>query len=119
MKNKVLLLSFVTAIFAVVAMPAVAQSTETKQEAKVERQLAKADKERLDDAKDLRNDTKADSKAAKASLKEAKRVENDAKDARRQAKKAAKMEEKTQQSRINADKQARKAARASEKSNNN
>lgn len=121
MNNKTLLIATLSGMLAFASSHTFAQATQARQENKTEQQetMEKADRQRLDDASDLRKDTKYDARVAKANAKEAKRTDREAAYAAKHAKRAARMEAKAQRNRAEADKQARKAAKATEKSGNN
>ena len=120
MKAKAILPALLMGVLLLLATSTFAQTSDTTKAQESERRMKeKQDKQRLDDAGDLKRHTRSDAKIAKANAKEANRIENDASDAAKEAKQAARSENKAQKMREKADKQARKAAKASEKSNNN
>ncbi len=121
MKIKTIALVVWMGVLTIISTTAFAQSVDSTETRVMERQTDKGeqDKNRLNNARELKRSTKSDAKMAKANAKEANRIEDDASDAAKQARQAARSEMRAQKSRDNADKQARKAAKASEKSNNN
>jgi hypothetical protein len=118
MKTKSILLMGSLTLFSTYTF---AQTIDTTRNQGVERQATKEelDKQRLDNAVNLKKDTRSEAKVAKANAKKADRIEDDASDAARQAKLAARTEARAQRTREQADKQAKKAARANQKFNDN
>jgi hypothetical protein len=130
MKNKAALFSAITLFSLIFTVQSFAQALDSIQVQKSEQQMLREreqqNKQRLDNAADLKKETKSNARIAKGNANEAravadeaKRIENDASDAAKQARKAARMEAKAQRNRNDADKQARKAGKANQKSINN
>jgi hypothetical protein len=123
MTYKNILFSLITGFLLLAATQSFAQNTPTIEEQKKEQELAKEkkirDEIRLQNAKELKADTKANAKITEAKAKEAKRIDKEASYAAKQAKRAAAMEAKAQRNRADADKQAIKSAKANKKAGNN
>jgi hypothetical protein len=120
---KTTIISLSITFFLLIATNVYAQNAPTKEEQKQSQEFDKEkairDELRLQATKDLKAETKEDSKIAEANANEAKRIDKEAAYVAKQAKRSARMEAKAQRNRIEADKQAKKAAKASSKSNNN
>ncbi|AKQ46018.1 hypothetical protein TH63_10820 [Rufibacter radiotolerans] len=116
MKIRTLLFTLVAGFFCFFALPSFAQVTHNEVEMKLEKasveEKEKADKQRLEAAKDLKKSTSEEAKVAKENAKAAGRIQDDAENAAKQAKEASRLEAKAQRTRSNADKQAKKAAKA-------
>ncbi|WP_026464027.1 hypothetical protein [Adhaeribacter aquaticus] len=120
MKAKAYFLSIILGAILLLSTTSFAQTIDSAQAKTAAKTLQEnEDKQRLNEAVDLRRSTKTEAKTARANAREADRIEDDAADAAKQAKLAARTEARAQRTRHNADKQAKKAERASNKSNNN
>ncbi|GAB3532897.1 hypothetical protein GCM10027443_17340 [Pontibacter brevis] len=117
MNIKTLLVMTLSVMLAFASTNAFAQTTQASTE--LQEAKDKADQQRLKEAINLRNDTKADARAARLHAKKARRNDKEAAYTAKHAKRAARMEAKAQRNRAQADKQARKVARATEKPGSN